>query len=1198
MRLKKTLLVLFTCLFLVSAAAGIAACTATDETKPTYTVTYARGADDATGTIPASQSYEEGETVTLLPATTFSRENYTFLAWSDGTKNYNAGAQFTMPAENVTFTAVWQQNQVTPPEEGEDTPVTAELDAKFYDAANWVYMTNDSGASLDAGEVPYSLDDGSIKFHRANQAIELGDLSNATVSFLLKGTNDWSIWFNSSSFDNAENNSYRLAYAYGGLRIALSSAPEQAAALIVNTSYKKSEWNRFDVVFSTENGVCSIKVYVNGERADLAVGTAMEGVTVEDNVLSHTQPQGFVTGNYVVVKVWEAHNFVQIKPVAQAETEDVPVIACIGASITEGAGAGNFYTESYPAQLQQALGGAYNVINFGNSGKTVRTDLGDDVAWLKQYQWTGVQAIVPDIAILNIGTNDSKTSNDPATTKENFKEAYNYLLDQLLSVNPDMQIYICTVPYAYTDIWDISNDNIRDIIAPVQREIAQERGFTLIDLYEYCQNKSLLFGDGVHPNSTGYAMIVEIIEKVLKEGTQGLTAEFLADIDARYNDKVSDFTATVEENEDAVTLTVSGNTSLTEGIRVYVGTGDDNAQYFDATISDGKFSAAIDLAQLTLGSAWYNVRVYAGGGYHILLMEETQYNAGDSFSSDEVRVDLKSWSSNWGSTFSFTVSENLNVDLLSSVISEAEGKLTLTLSGTTNDSALRLYVGQNPEGDVYREYVDVTVGSDGAFSVSFDLSEMPVGTGWYNVRLYYTDSSYFVVPLAKTTNGSEAISNGDVFYCESTKIEIVSWTDGGVGTLSFDVTEYDGSFVPTVELLSATLKEEEGKILLTLSGTTNDSGIRLYIGNDEQTAEFYHPVTVEEGAFSISFDLAQLAAGSGWYNVRIYYDEEFYENNTDYYTVLYPDVKNANGDALSVGDSFTSADRKVTVQTWGNYNLLSLSVEEYSPAEATVEITSVKFEDGMFVVSGTAQNLQGALDIYLINTNVAGSLNNFVTAQPAQDGQFTVRLSLDTLAGYAVGSNIPFNLRYSLDGGESKINVAKGSMDLSQQYAYGANKYTMGVNGSCVAVYYAAVTYEYTITAAEIRDVDGTPTLILEGTLNDETVAASSLTLVLNKTSSPAQTLTFNNLSQQAGTFSFAVDLSSLELSDQASVSASNPYFLRLYKDGAKLYDVNSVWASDKLFEQAEIGGSVYAFYRNNAGAYYTLGVIRLEKQA
>ena len=112
MRLKKTLPVLFTCLFLVSAAAGIAACTATDETKPTYTVTYARGADDATGTIPASQSYEEGETVTLLPATTFSRENYTFLAWSDGTKNYNAGAQFTMPAENVTFTGVWQQNQV------------------------------------------------------------------------------------------------------------------------------------------------------------------------------------------------------------------------------------------------------------------------------------------------------------------------------------------------------------------------------------------------------------------------------------------------------------------------------------------------------------------------------------------------------------------------------------------------------------------------------------------------------------------------------------------------------------------------------------------------------------------------------------------------------------------------------------------------------------------------------------------------------------------------------------------------------------------------------------------------------------------------------------------------------------------------------------------------------------------------------
>ena len=89
-------------------------------------------------------------------------------------------------------------------------------------------------------------------------------------------------------------------------------------------------------------------------------------MTVSDNVMTHVQPAMFTTGNYMVVKVWEAHNYVQIKPVAKAAEKDVPIIACIGASITEGAGAGNFYTESYPAQLQNALGGSYNVVNFGN----------------------------------------------------------------------------------------------------------------------------------------------------------------------------------------------------------------------------------------------------------------------------------------------------------------------------------------------------------------------------------------------------------------------------------------------------------------------------------------------------------------------------------------------------------------------------------------------------------------------------------------------------------------------------------------------------------------------------------------------------------------------------------------------------------------------------------------------------------------
>ena len=169
----------------------------------------------------------------------------------------------------------------------------------------------------------------------------------------------------------------------------------------------------------------------------------------------------FKTGNYIVVKVWEAHNVLQLKPVAKKDVKDVPVVACIGASITQGAGLPDEYADSYPAQLQQKLGGGYNVLNFGNSGKTVTLTPKDGEPWLEQYQWEGVRSTVPDYAIFNIGTNDSKEANLTGSTLEErkaaFKTAFEHLLDEVVSVNTEMKIYICTVPYAYSNVWGINN---------------------------------------------------------------------------------------------------------------------------------------------------------------------------------------------------------------------------------------------------------------------------------------------------------------------------------------------------------------------------------------------------------------------------------------------------------------------------------------------------------------------------------------------------------------------------------------------------------------------------------------------------------------------------------------------------------------------------------------------------------------------
>lgn len=1333
--MRKNWTAILLCLVIAACSIGLFACGEHDGTDPvTYTLSYASGAEDAVGTAPEAKAYAAGTRITLASDDTFTREGYSFDGWSDGSSTHAAEGQFVMPEKDVTLTAVWKSNsgekdpgtdpKPDDPQPSEtDVPTLGELDAKFYTASNWVYMTNNNGASTDGGDIVYSLGDGSVKFHRANQAIELGDKTNATVSFMLKGTNDWSIWFNSSSKDNANNSSYRIAYAYGGLRLVVSSAPDRAAANIDGAEYAKGEWNRFDIAFATADDVTEIKVYINGKRAALTEGDNDSPLLkVENNVLSHEHPANFTTGTWAVVKVWEANNYVQLKPVAKADEPDVPVIACIGASITEGAGAGNFYTESYPAQLQNALGGDYNVINFGKSGRTVRTDLGNEsngtpIAWLENPQFEGVKAIKPDYAIFNIGTNDSKTSNDPVSTQESFKTAYEHLLDEVLKANPKMQIYICTVPYAYSSIYDISNDNIRDIIAPVQREVAEEREYTLIDLYEYVQNKSLLFGDGVHPNTIGYAMFVEIIKKAFEEGEDGLTQEFLAYIDEKYNDPAYELTGVrgaVAVVGDAINLTVTGNLVMedTSKLRLVVetGTAGEEVETPMTPDADGNFSGTLNLATLT-STKWYNVRVYITDTfYYFLRLNETDYEKEDVFHTDTKQVTVKSWVSGGEDTFSFVVGAYSNIEftLASSTITTVSDKLVLTVSGTSEDDGIRLYIGADPSNsEKYNEYKNITVESDGSFTAAFDLSELPVG-GWYNARIYFTDGSYYAIGYAETTDGEKALTTNDYFLTENTKIEIKSWTDGKVGTLSFDVKEYnssvvvtptsvtmsdgklvftgtttgvttlvaalndkdeyvqqnvtieaDGTFTvelaladmthgagnwyylkvkvndgtewekvnvqktddtfvfgdrvykweywegiavsysaysgPTVTLSKATIEQVGETVMLTIEGSLSDirgayDKTLLYVGNNADNAENYHEVTKDgDNQFTVTFDLATLSFGNG-IQIRFYHSRTDGDSKWGYYTLKIPEVKLKSGETetdLAVDDSFTVGDKKITVYTSAtSWNPLDLLVEDMS---YEMNVTDVKFENGKLVVSGTTDNVT-ALVVSLVESNQSVDQTATINA----DGSFTVKFNLTELTS---GNGNWYRLKVSVNGGDADTVPYYDGFDTKMQYTYDERtyKFTTEWSTTTFTLLYSASGYNYKLTTLSITEVDGKATLTIEGTLTDNTVAASSLTLILNKTSGTAETLTFNNEATEAGTFRFVIDISEIAISAEAAPNA-NHYFVRLYKDGAKLYDINSTWAGDKIFEPVEIGDSVYYFSKNNATAYYTLGVIRTEK--
>lgn len=78
-----------------------------------YTLTYDIGdeakysSNDEAAVAPTGGEYYYGETVTLATAIDFYVDGKAFSGWSDGTKIYPMGADYTIPAGNTTLTAVW-----------------------------------------------------------------------------------------------------------------------------------------------------------------------------------------------------------------------------------------------------------------------------------------------------------------------------------------------------------------------------------------------------------------------------------------------------------------------------------------------------------------------------------------------------------------------------------------------------------------------------------------------------------------------------------------------------------------------------------------------------------------------------------------------------------------------------------------------------------------------------------------------------------------------------------------------------------------------------------------------------------------------------------------------------------------------------------------------------------------------------------
>ena len=188
-------------------------------------------------------------------------------------------------------------------------------------------------------------------------------------------------------------------------------------------------------------------------------------------------------------------------------------VACIGDSITEGHGIDLRSVNGYPARLQRFLGDGYWVKNFGLSARTLLNT--GDLPYMNETAWQDALAFNPDVAVIKLGTNDSKGYNWKG--KKAFAKDLEKMVKTLQALPSQPKIYLCAPIPAFKDSWTIDEKVIAGEIIPTLEKAVKKYGLAgFIDLHTAFEGQEdLILPDGIHPNGNGARKLAEIVAKVV-----------------------------------------------------------------------------------------------------------------------------------------------------------------------------------------------------------------------------------------------------------------------------------------------------------------------------------------------------------------------------------------------------------------------------------------------------------------------------------------------------------------------------------------------------------------------------------------------------------------------------------------------------------------------------------------------------------
>lgn len=192
----------------------------------------------------------------------------------------------------------------------------------------------------------------------------------------------------------------------------------------------------------------------------------------------------------------------------QGPKENAVRVACIGNSITDGYGIGMSPVNGYPAVLQKKLGEGYLVKNFGVSARTMMNK--GDLPYMNELAWRDAQAFNPNIVVIKLGTNDSKTHNWVHGADE-YRQSMQAMIDTLKALPSKPKIYLCSPIPAFKDSWTINDSVIVNGEMPIIKKLAKKNKCQFIDLHTSYTYGDMMLNDGIHPNAKGAAKMADII---------------------------------------------------------------------------------------------------------------------------------------------------------------------------------------------------------------------------------------------------------------------------------------------------------------------------------------------------------------------------------------------------------------------------------------------------------------------------------------------------------------------------------------------------------------------------------------------------------------------------------------------------------------------------------------------------------------